>query len=62
MCPMLGVTSVEAAEGILAGVEHTHIWCTSQWVGGAERGFTAAEPFDALAASSPPRHDYLFLF
>jgi len=48
--PMLGFTSVEAAQSTLTGIELMHMVRKGQWAGRAEQGPTAAEQCSALAA------------
>jgi putative transposase len=52
--PMLGCKSFEAAQCTLAGVELRHMLKKKQlMVEAGDEGLTAAEPFYALASSSP---------
>jgi transposase-like protein len=48
--PMLGFTSLEAAQGTLAGIDLMHMLRKGQLGGGVEQGQTPAEQFYALAA------------
>ena len=56
--PMLGCTSLEAAQGTLAGLARMPMIKKQHMrVGTEDAGRTAAEQFDALASSSPHRQD-----
>jgi transposase-like protein len=48
--PMLGLKSLEAAQGTLAGVELMHMIRKGQLVSRAEQALTAAEQVSSLAA------------
>ena len=51
--PMSGFQSFGAAQGTLTGIELRHRLRKGPWEPGVEQGFAPAQPFDALAASSP---------
>ena len=56
--PMLGFTSLEAAQGTRAGLARMPMIKKQHMrVGAEDAGRTAAEQFDALASSSPHRQD-----
>jgi putative transposase len=47
--PMLGVTSFEAAQSTLAGIELRHMIRKGQLAGGTEQALTVAVQFSSLA-------------
>ena len=58
--PMLGGKALAAAQDTLVGIARMHMLKKSQRVSEAgDEGRTAAEPFSALAASSPHRREFL---
>jgi transposase-like protein len=60
--PMVGCKAFDAAQDTLTGIELMPMVRQGQWAGAADQRLTAAEPFYALAASSPSRQGRLHVF